>query len=183
VDRRTVKGIEVINLGFIGGRSSIKNALVRSVEEHKEPENLVIVSFHWGVEGLNRPIDEQIQLGRAAVDAGADLVLGHHPHVLQGIETYKGKHIVYSLGNFVFGGHSNPADKDSIIYQATFALKEGRVEPAGSTIIPVRISSVTDRNDYRPVILEGGERERVLTRLDQYAGFIKPPKAPVALKK
>jgi poly-gamma-glutamate capsule biosynthesis protein CapA/YwtB (metallophosphatase superfamily) len=178
VDQRTIKGVEVINLGFTGGRSAIKNAVVRSIAEHKKPENIVIVSFHWGVEGLNRPIDEQTQLGRAAVDAGADLVLGHHPHVIQGIEAYKGKHIVYSLGNFVFGGHSNPADKDSIIYQATFTSEGGKMVPSGSTVIPVRISTATDRNDYRPVILEGGERERVLARLDQYSGFIAPPREP-----
>ena len=151
--------------------------MVRAVAENKKPDNLVIVSFHWGIEGINRPIDNQTQLGRAAVDAGADLILGTHPHVLQGIETYKGKHIVYSLGNFVFGGHSNPADKDSIIYQETFTLKDGRVETTASSILPVRISSVTTRNDYRPVLLDGGEKERVLARVDQYSGYLVPAPA------
>lgn len=176
VDRRVVKGVEIINLGFTGGRSEIVSAVRRAVTQHKRPENLVVVSFHWGVEGSNAPIDNQITLGRAAIDAGADLILGTHPHVLQGIEAYKGRHIVYSLGNFVFGGNSNPTDKDSMIYQETFAVREGRVLPVSSTILPVRISSVTDRNDYRPVLLEGGEKERVLARVDKYSTDLLPAK-------
>jgi poly-gamma-glutamate capsule biosynthesis protein CapA/YwtB (metallophosphatase superfamily) len=174
VDRREIKGIEVVNLGYTGGRSIIRASMARAVKEHKRDDNLVIVSFHWGIEGINVPIDEQKTLGRAAIDAGADLVLGHHPHVLQGIESYKGRQIVYSLGNFVFGGHSNPADKDAMIYQALFTLNNGKVEPAGARILPVRISTVTDRNDYRPVLLEGADKERVLGRLAKYSEPLNP---------
>lgn len=64
----------------------------------------MIVSFHWGTEKEYTPNDVQKELAHAAVDAGADLVLGHHPHVLEGIEEYNGKNIVYSLGNFCFWG-------------------------------------------------------------------------------
>jgi poly-gamma-glutamate capsule biosynthesis protein CapA/YwtB (metallophosphatase superfamily) len=174
IDKRVIKGIEVVNLGYTGGRSTIRAAMAGHVKANKRPDNLVIVSFHWGVEGINVPIDEQKHLGRAAIDAGADLVLGHHPHVLQGIEAYKGKQIVYSLGNFVFGGHSNPADKDSMIYQALFTQKDGRVEPSGTRILPVRISTAEDRNDYRPVLLEGALRERVLARVDAYSAALNP---------
>ena len=59
-----------------------------------------------------------------AIDLGADLVCGHHPHVLQGIEEYKGKNIVYSLGNFCFGGNSAPSDMDSMIFQQTFTISD-----------------------------------------------------------
>jgi poly-gamma-glutamate synthesis protein (capsule biosynthesis protein) len=170
VDRRTIKGIEVINLGFTGGDPDlVLNTMKGGVKQHKRPDNLVIVSFHWGGEGSTEPNDDQRRLGRSAIDAGADLVLGHHPHVLQGIERRGGKEIVYSLGNFVFGGHSNPEDKDSIIYQATFALQEGKVVPVESRVVPVRISSVTDRNDFHPVLLDGGEKERVLGRMQRYS--------------
>lgn len=169
VDRRHIKGVEIVNLGYTGGRSTIRASMARTVKSHKKDDNVVIVSFHWGIEGINVPIDEQKILGRAAIDAGADLVLGHHPHVLQGIESYKGKRIVYSLGNFVFGGHSNPADKDAMIYQALFTLNGGKVEPSGERIIPVRISTATDRNDYRPVLLEGADKERVLGRVAKYS--------------
>jgi poly-gamma-glutamate synthesis protein (capsule biosynthesis protein) len=72
----------------------------------------------------------------------------------------------------VFGGHSNPEDKDAIIYQAMFAVEDGRVAPAGSRALPVRVSSVTERNDYRPVLLEGAEKERVLARLKAYSEAI-----------
>lgn len=69
---------------------------------------LIIVNFHWGIEREYVPNDTQKTLAHLAVDEGADLVIGHHPHVLQGIEKYKGKYIAYSLGNFCFGGNSNP---------------------------------------------------------------------------
>jgi len=66
----------------------------------------VIVSFHWGGERMNEPKDYQMELGRLAIDNGADVVIGHHPHVLQGAERYKGGVIYYSLGNFAFGSYS-----------------------------------------------------------------------------
>jgi poly-gamma-glutamate capsule biosynthesis protein CapA/YwtB (metallophosphatase superfamily) len=168
VDTRVIKGIEVVNIGFTGGNMKARAKMTALIAEHKRPDNLLFVSFHWGVEGVNAPTTVQLKLGHAAIDAGADLVIGTHPHVLQGIETYRGKHIVYSLGNFVFGGNGNPADKDSIIYQETFTEKDGRFVPSEQTILPVRISGETRRNDYQPVLLEGAERERVLARL---AGF------------
>lgn len=174
IDRRVIKGIEVVNLGYTGGRATIRDAMARTVKENKRPDNIVIVSFHWGVEGINQPIDEQKILGKAAIDAGADLVLGHHPHVLQGIGSHKGRKIVYSLGNFVFGGHSNPADKDSMIYQAFFTKEEGTVVPAGERIVPVRISTATNRNDYRPVLLEGAEKDRVLSRVAKLTESLSP---------
>jgi poly-gamma-glutamate capsule biosynthesis protein CapA/YwtB (metallophosphatase superfamily) len=174
-DLRTVRGVEVVDLGFTGGDPGVLPEVVREVKEAKTGANLVIVSFHWGAEGSNTPNSVQRLLGHAAVDAGADLVLGTHPHVLQGIEAYRGKRIVYSLGNFVFGGHSNPADKDSIIYQAVFAEKEGRMEQAEERLLPVRISTSTQRNDYRPVLLEGAERDRVLARVEEYSAALGKP--------
>ena len=79
----------------------------------------------------------QERYGHAIIDAGADLVLGHHPHVLGGIEQYKGKYIVYSLANFCFGGNSNPNDKDTMIFQQTFVVDgAGNVSDGGINIIP-----------------------------------------------
>ena len=90
-----------------------------------------------------RPTDTQVRYGRALIDAGADLVLGSHPHVVGGLEQYKGKYIVYSLGNFCFGGNSNPDDKDTIIFQQTFNVTgAGEVTDGGINIIPCSISSV-----------------------------------------
>ena len=103
---------------------------------------LIVVIFHWGNETETVPDSNQTTLGRIAIDEGADLVCGHHPHVLQGIETYKGKNIVYSLGNFCFGGNSSPSDMDTMIYQQTFTIDADGVKKDNVTnIIPCSISS------------------------------------------
>ena len=135
--------------------------------------DLVIVSFHWGVEKENYPDETQQALAHAAIDQGADLVLGHHPHVLQGIEKYQGKYIVYSLGNFCFGGNKNPSDKDTMIFQQTFTLENGEVvEDDAINIIPCRISSEDDYNNYQPTPAEGEEAQRILGRIQEYSqGF------------
>lgn len=176
IDTRVVKGIEVVNIGYLGGGKGTREKVVKDVKKHKRPDNLVIVSFHWGVEGLNVPTDDQRTMAHAVIDAGANVVLGHHPHVLQGIETYKDRHIVYSLGNFVFGGHSNPADKDAMIYQEVFALEGGAVVSKENRVLPVRISSVTTHNDFQPVLLEGADKDRVLARVKQYSDSLVPAK-------
>lgn len=131
---------------------------------------LIVVSFHWGVEREHTPNDTQKTLAHLAVDEGADLVIGHHPHVLQGIEKYKDKYIVYSLGNFCFGGNSNPSDKDTIIFQQTFTIKEGLVEKDDAiNMIPCSISSSSGYNDYCPTILDGEQKQRVLDKIEKYS--------------
>ena len=105
-------------------------------------------------------------------------MLGHHPHVLQGIETYRGRHIVYSLGNFVFGANSTPSELDSIIYQERFRLRHGELVGVEQRIIPVRISSLPRQNDYRPVVLEGQAAERVLGKLEQLSRTLAPASEP-----
>jgi poly-gamma-glutamate capsule biosynthesis protein CapA/YwtB (metallophosphatase superfamily) len=165
VDRRTIAGMRVVNLGYLGGPSGTRVRMVADVAREKGPETIVIVSFHWGIEGYYATAPDQQRLGRAAIDAGADLVLGHHPHVVQGIESYRDRPIVYSLGNFVFGANSRPADMDSMIFQARFVIEDGAVARVEPTIVPVRISSTPARNDFRPVVLEGAEAQRVLDKV------------------
>ena len=121
--------------------------------------------FHWGNETETVPDTNQMTLGRLAIDEGADLVCGHHPHVLQGIETYKGKNIVYSLGNFCFGGNSSPSDMDTMIYQQTFTIDADGVKKDNVTnIIPCSISSAAydGYNNYQPTPAEGDEATRIL---------------------
>lgn len=131
---------------------------------------LIVVSFHWGSEKKNYPDDIQKSLAHTAIDEGADLVLGHHPHVLQGIETYKGKKIVYSLGNFCFGGNSNPSDKDTMIYQQTFTVTGDEVaEDEDFVIIPCSISSESDYNNYQPTPVQGDEKTRIEERIAEYS--------------
>lgn len=134
--------------------------------------DLKIFSFHWGVERKDKQNSTQENIGRYAIDCGADLVLGHHPHVLQGIECYNGKYIVYSLGNFVFGGNKNPRDKDSMIFQITFNYEQEKLVETEVKIIPVSISSTKEYNDYQPQVVEGAEEGRVLRRiLDSSTNF------------
>ncbi len=77
--------------------------LLEQIGRLKESCDYVVVYVHWGIEKKDHPEEYQRSLGKQYIDAGADLVIGSHPHVLQGIEYYKGKPIVYSLGNFIFG--------------------------------------------------------------------------------
>ena len=131
---------------------------------------VIIVNFHWGIEKDYLPNDTQKTLAHLAIDEGADLVIGHHPHVLQGIERYKGKYIAYSLGNFSFGGNSNPSDKDTMIFQQTFTVQDGKVEVNDDiNVIPCSLSSASGYNDYCPTPLEGSEKERVLEKLKEYS--------------
>lgn len=137
---------------------------------------VILVSFHWGIERNYLPNQAQISLAHRAVDLGASLVIGHHPHVLQGIEAYNGVNIVYSLGNFCFGGNKNPSDKDTLIYQQTFTVRDGQVQidlENGVNLIPCSLSSQSSRNDYRPTPASGSEAERILDKLNTYSQQIR----------
>lgn len=136
---------------------------------------LIVVIFHWGNETETVPDSNQTTLGRMAIDLGADLVCGHHPHVLQGIETYKGKNIVYSLGNFCFGGNSSPSDMDTMIYQQTFTIDADGVKNDNVTnIIPCSISSAAydGYNNYQPTPAEGNEATRILEKINERSSWI-----------
>lgn len=136
---------------------------------------LIVVIFHWGNETETVPDSNQTTLGRIAIDEGTDLVCGHHPHVLQGIETYKGRNIVYSLGNFCFGGNSSPSDMDTMIYQQTFTIDADGVKKDNVTnIIPCSISSAAydGYNNYQPTPAEGDEATRILGKINERSSWI-----------
>ena len=136
------------------------------IRELREAGAQFIISFwHWGEEGTHRVNGNQIWAAHEAIDAGADLVIGSHPHVLQHVEQYGDGVIVYSLGNFSFGGNTNPSDKDTVVFRQHVRLNEDGTTSLGETeLIPCRLSSVTDRNDYQPTPYEEGstEYERVM---------------------
>ena len=136
---------------------------------------LIVVIFHWGNETETVPDSNQTTLGRIAIDEGADLVCGHHPHVLQGIETYKGRNIVYSLGNFCFGGNSSPSDMDTMIYQQTFTIDaDGVKKDTVTNISPCSISSAAydGYNNYQPTPAEGDEATRILGKINERSSWI-----------
>ena len=130
---------------------------------------VIIAAAHWGTEGAYHPIDEQTDWAHALIDAGVDIVWGHHPHVLQKIEEYNGGIIYYSLGNFSFGGNHNPRDKDTaILQQEIVRAPDGSIRLGELTIIPCSLTSKTDYNDFQPIPLEESDTRyaRVLSKLD-----------------
>ena len=105
-------------------------------------------------------------LGRATVDAGADLVLGHHSHRINPIELYEGKYICYSLANFSFAGNVRPSDRDTFIFQLRLrVLPDGTVENEDMRIVPCCVSSVEGYSDFIPTPYGPEDAARVAQRL------------------
>lgn len=165
-----VKGVSIAMLSyqtFNGGYERIYAQMPQAVADAKAKHDLVIVSYHWGEEGDYKPHDRQIALGRATVDAGADLVLGHHSHRINPIEYYNGKYIVYSLANFSFSGNVKPSDMNTFVFQIRYAITPEGLEQGPFRVIPMRISSVSDTNDFAPTPYAPGsaEAQKVLDKL------------------
>ncbi|MDH3513601.1 MAG: CapA family protein [Gammaproteobacteria bacterium] len=126
----------------------------------RERADIVVVSFHWGQEGKTELRDYQVQLAHAAIDAGAAAVLGHHPHILQGVERYKSGVILYSLGNFAFGSFSNTATR-SVIALLTFHHGQWRE----LRLLPINVKNAEVVFQPRP--LAGPEASQVVEHLQE----------------
>lgn len=166
-----------LTIGLYAASFSFSESGIRSAvaQLRSQGAEIVICAFHWGDENSYRANGTQEYFGRVAIEAGADIVWGHHPHVLQKIEQYGDGVIFYSLGNFSFGGAVYPKDYDSaILQQEVIRDPDGSVRLGELTIIPVSISSAGDHNNYQPTPLEPGSTayERVLSKLD--GSFIGP---------
>ncbi|WP_413465953.1 CapA family protein [Metabacillus litoralis] len=172
----TIKDVKVAALGYEGWQDTeeIRAQIEKDIIDlRKKGSQIILVHFHWGDEKQYTPNNSQQTLAKFTIDSGADLILGHHPHVIQGIEEYKGKFIVYSLGNFMFGGNKNPSDKDTFVFQQTFHLKDGKLTVKKEiNIIPFSISSVASRNNYQPTKLNGAESNRVMEKIIHYSNEI-----------
>ena len=128
----------------------------------------VVVGYHWGLEYEHYPWGAQTSAAHAAIDAGADLVIGHHPHVLQGFETYKGRLIAYSLGDLVFD-HFSIATGQTVLVDAVLTADGVR-----ATLVPVYVSS-----SGIPAVQKGGAATTILSLVRQYS---KPLGANVVIK-
>lgn len=129
---------------------------------------IIIFALHWGVEGSYHPFVDQTKMAQRAIDAGVDIVYGHHPHVLQRYETYNGGLIFYSLGNFCFGGNQQPSDLDTALVQVeVIRAVDGTVSLGELTIVPCSISSIPVQNNYQPTPYPEGspDYQRVLQKL------------------
>lgn len=167
-----IREINGVKVGFYGVRTmsgsfvqSQKDTIQFCIDVLKENGAQVIVaSHHWGQEYTFVHNKMQEQVAHFSIDNGADLVLGHHPHVLQDMETYKGKQIIYSLGNFSFGGNKNPKKKETIVFQQSFVvdLDTGELVDTDYEIYPYMLSSVSYKNDYQPTPATGADAKRIL---------------------
>lgn len=172
IGRFETKGITIgyvsVNEHYDG--TQVEKFLQEGIARLKEENtDLIIACCHWGIEGTSRLDDYQMELGYKCIDWGADLVIGNHPHVLQALNVYQGKYIVYSLGNFCFGGNRNPKDKDTAIFQQTFTFMDGELQTDDNIrIIPCSISSVKNRNNFQPTPATGSEAERIIEKINGY---------------
>lgn len=165
----TVNGVRVSFLGFTQWDYTARE-IQKACEKARADCDLLIVSVHWGEEKNYRATDLQKSLGRAAIDGGADLVLGHHSHVIGGVDQYKGKYIIYSLGNFCFGGNGNPSDQRTLIFQQTFEFDaSGQWTNGGINIIPAAVSSTGSKNNFQPMMLTGEAGEDLLKNIARYS--------------
>lgn len=155
--------------GHFSDLAVMTSMLVQDVKAAKARADHVICFFHWGREGNTQPEPYQVALAHSAIEAGAAAVIGSHPHVLQGFESYKQVPIAYSLGNFVFGGNWNPRDKRTALFELVFkksGLLRTRIVPATSDAYPER--------PVQPSLLDGPEGQAVLRHLGAIsAGFPK----------
>jgi len=179
-DEVLIKEIKGVKVGMIGfnqlGRyeegldmDAFKKEVRERIEELRNRCDLLIANFHWGEEYKYVQNALQQELAYLAIDSGADLVLGHHPHFLQPIEKYKGRYICYSLGNFCYGGVKKPkdGDYDTVIYQQEFVFDSNNVlQPVDEPFIyPCSISSSSGFNDYRPKLAVEPQFGRVCEKL------------------
>ena len=127
-----------------------------------------IFNFHWGKMRVYNHNNTQSSIAKYAIDKGATIVVGHHPHVLQEIEKYKGKYIAYSLGNFVYGGIYYPYDSDTVILQLKLDVENNKIIKENINVIPAVMTSSGKVNDYRPKVVSGKQANRIYQKLHFY---------------
>jgi poly-gamma-glutamate synthesis protein (capsule biosynthesis protein) len=162
--------------GTYADENVITQMVVEDIERARTTADVVIPFFHWGREGRHSPEPYQTRLARAAVGTGASMVLGSHPHVLQGMELYAGVPVVYSLGNLLFGGNWNPKPKETVLLIVRFrgrTLESAKVIPLHTDDYP--------RSPVQPYPLSGAEADEILEHLADYSReFPRPLLSPPA---
>lgn len=153
-----------------GVNSILEQRIAEDIKAIRDQVDWVVVNYHWGQESADYPADWQTQLGRFTIDHGADLVVGHHPHVLQGAEIYRGRPIVYSLGNFIFGGNSR-TDYDTAALKVALKDQQMKVE-----FLPIEVKG------YQPQVVSGDKGQQILDHIAHLSsGFKQPMQASMVL--
>ncbi len=178
-----IKGVRIAFLGYYGLRphsgshpataDSAGTALrylpyiKEDIHAIRDSADVVVINFHWGIEKEHKPEDDQIYFAHKTIQYGADLIVGHHPHVLQGIEKYRDGLIVYSLGNFIFGGNSRKHEKTAIL-QIQIDSSSKRI--ITHQMLPVQV-------DYwQPRLLNGVQKQAFQDSLAKYSSYLKQNK-------
>lgn len=126
------------------------------IEKYRDSVDFIIINFHWGIEKADYPEKDQIDFAHSVIDYGADIIVGHHPHVLQGVELYKGKIIAYSLGNFIFGGNSR------ISYDtAVLKIEIDTSNKVKAAIIPIEV------NYWQPVYMNEAKGKLLIEKVEK----------------
>ena len=166
-----IKGIRVGMFGIYELDDHLERIpqVKKDIAKLKEQQaDIIVAVFHWSNELVTVPDENQVTLAHLAIDEGADVVVGHHPHVVQGIEKYKGKIIAYSLGNFCFGGNTHPTEMDTFIFQQKFVLNGAKnITASEYHLIPCRVSSETTYNNYQPTPLTGEEAKETMHKIQE----------------
>jgi hypothetical protein len=150
-----------------GSAIDTSDRLQADIRSLRERVDRVVVTFHWGIPYEREPLEQDRLKARVAIDCGADIVIGHHPHVVQPFELYRGRPIFYSLGNFTFG--SGNSRGEGLLLGCTF-------EPNKTTVAlyPLYVKNRDPRVDYQPKVLRGASARHVLRRLSSAAGAFGP---------
>ena len=191
-----VRGVRVVIIGdctVVGENTTrldgVQARVLGEIKRYKKPGNIVIVVMHWGSELAALPFEWQQTLGHTFIDAGADAVVGHHPHVVQGIERYHGKTIAYSLGNFAFGGNSQARFPETFILRLKFRVRGGKtlstmaVVPCLTSSSRIKSSVGVLRNNYQPMLVYGKAADKVIALVLKRSAGLKYGMRAVALAK
>lgn len=162
-------------IGFAGCRETVykqdPSVIARDIAAlQNDGCQVILFTCHWGTEYSGGHNELQEQMARAAVEAGADIVVGGHPHVVQGIDTMDNALVLYSLGNLMFGGTIDMTTFDAALAQVRLRFDENGYQGCGLELIPILTSGAAPANDYRPVVAQGEDKERILTKIQVDSG-------------
>ena len=159
-----------VRIGFGGIREAVwlqdRAQMALDIQALKDQGcHFIVYSCHFGQEYAARHNALQTEMARAAVDAGADLIIGHHPHVVQGVESYGGGVILYSLGNATFGGNLKLSEFEALTARITLHFRYQRLSGGTLRLIPILTTGTRPDNDFRPIPAQGEDAARILSRI------------------